>query len=85
MIYFEYHEHMVDAGFIPSILCASGCKSPKAYMLQYVRMADRVFEVQEGFHLFLKVTELKNRFGEQKTFFMKSEDALALKLRAVLI
>ena len=85
MIYFEYDEHLVEAGMVPAKLCAAGSESPKSHMFEYLEMADRVFKVQDGFHLYLQVTELKSRFGKQSVFLMKSEDALALKLRAVLI
>jgi hypothetical protein len=80
VIYFEYTQSLVDAGHVPSTLCAVELSKPKSEMFRFLALADRVYEV-----IGLDAAEMKNRNGDPSSFRLTSEDALALKLRAVLL
>lgn len=78
MIYFEYSQQLVDRGEVPSTLCVIENPRPDARGFDYLMLADRVYEI-----IGRDVREIKNRTGLLKNFYIKEEDAIILRLKAV--
>jgi len=78
MIYFEFDQAIVDAGYFPSTLCYT--TGEITYTMKKMQMANRIFSVEGN-----TISEIKNRNGAPSTMHISDEDKVILRLKAVLI
>jgi hypothetical protein len=70
---------MVDMGHVPSAYCCAR-ETPDSRMFRYMSLANYAFRLQGT-----KVIEIKNRYGTLNEFEIDELEAVALKLKSVLL